>query len=108
MTSRRDFLKTSAGVGVGAAVGLGSTQPIRGAPAVHRSAVTPVSVASGNGLEAVATAVRVIGQGGDTLDAVVEGVNIVERDPNDSSVGFGGLPNMEGVVQLDSAPSTAT
>ena len=103
MTSRRDFLKTSAGVGVGAAVGIGSTQPVLGAPAVRRSAVTPVSVASGNGLEAVTTAVRVVGQGGDTLDAVVEGVNIVERDPNDSSVGFGGLPNMEGVVQLDSS-----
>ena len=103
MTTRRDFLKTSAGAGVGAAVGLGSVKPLRGAPAVHRSMVTPVAVASGNGLEAVATAIRVVNEGGDTLDGVVEGVNIVERDPNDSSVGFGGLPNLDGVVQLDSS-----
>ena len=106
MASRRDFLKTTAGAGLGAAgaaVGIGSTRPLLGAPAIRRSAVTPVSVASGNGLEAVATAVRVVGDGGDTLEAVVQGVNIVERDPNDSSVGFGGLPNLDGVVQLDSS-----
>ncbi len=103
MASRRDFLKTTAGVG--AAVGLGSAvpKPLIGAPAVHRRVVTPVSVASGNGLEAVDTAVRAVNAGGDTLEAVVEGVNVVERDPNDSSVGFGGLPNLDGVVQLDSS-----
>ena len=39
--------------------------------------------------------------GGDTLDAVIAGVNIVELDPNDTSVGYGGLPNEEGVVELD-------
>jgi N4-(beta-N-acetylglucosaminyl)-L-asparaginase len=41
--------------------------------------------------------------GGDTLEAVVQGVNLVERDPNDTSVGFGGLPNFDGMVQLDSS-----
>ncbi len=103
MASRRDFLKTSAGVG--AAVGLSSAVPdsFVGAPAIHRGAVTPVAVASGNGLESVATAIRRVNSGGDTLEAVVEGVNIVERDPEDSSVGFGGLPNLDGVVQLDSS-----
>jgi len=40
--------------------------------------------------------------GGDTLDAVIAGVNIVEEDPNDSSVGYGGLPNEDGIVELDS------
>ena len=104
MTNRRDFLKTSAGVGVGAAVGLGGTaRPLRAAPAVHKRVVVPVAVASGNGLEAVETAVQSVTRGGDTLDAVVEGVNIVERDPGDASVGFGGLPNLDGVVQLDSS-----
>lgn len=103
MASRRDFLKTTAGVGVGAAAGLGSPVPLLGAPAIRRSAVTPVAVGSGNGLEAVATAVSVVNDGGDTLEAVIQGVNIVERDPNDSSVGFGGLPNLDGVVQLDSS-----
>ena len=41
--------------------------------------------------------------GADPLDAVVAGVNIVERDPNDRSVGYGGLPNVDGVVELDAA-----
>ena len=103
MTSRRDFLKTSAGVGVGAAVGMGSARPLLGAPAIRRSVATPVAVGSSNGLEAVATAIEVVNGGGDTLDAVVQGVNIVERDPGDSSVGYGGLPNLDGVVQLDSS-----
>src|SRR5438132_12714001 len=44
-----------------------------------------------------------IAQGSDVLDAVIAGVNIVELDPLDDSVGYGGLPNAEGVVQLDSS-----
>jgi len=39
--------------------------------------------------------------GADTLEAVVSGVVIVENDPNDTSVGYGGLPNFDGVVELD-------
>jgi N4-(beta-N-acetylglucosaminyl)-L-asparaginase len=62
----------------------------------------PVSISSANGLAAVAKAVEVMHGGGDTLDAVIAGVNIVELDPNDTSVGYGGLPNEEGVVELDS------
>ena len=40
--------------------------------------------------------------GADVLDALIAGVNIVELDPLDDSVGYGGLPNADGVVQLDS------
>src|SRR5207237_7314313 len=43
-----------------------------------------------------------ITRGEDVLDALVAGVNIVELDPEDDSVGYGGLPNADGVVQLDS------
>jgi N4-(beta-N-acetylglucosaminyl)-L-asparaginase len=103
MTTRRDFLRTTAGAGAGAALGIVPTVELEGAPAVLIRRVTPVSVASGNGLEAVAKAVEVVTGGGDTLDAVIQGVNIVERDPNDTSVGFGGLPNLDGTVQLDSS-----
>ena len=39
--------------------------------------------------------------GSDPLDALIAGVNIVERDPEDTSVGYGGLPNADGIVQLD-------
>jgi N4-(beta-N-acetylglucosaminyl)-L-asparaginase len=46
---------------------------------------------------------EMIRAGADTLDAVVAGVNIVEDDPKDMSVGYGGLPNEEGVVELDAS-----
>ena len=102
MTSRRDFLRvTGAGLGVAA---LGSVpRTLEGAPYVHTRAVEPVAVASANGRHTVRHALEVIRGGGDTLQAVVEGVNLVELDPEDMSVGFGGLPNEEGVVQLDSS-----
>ena len=41
--------------------------------------------------------------GADPLDAIVEGVKIQELDPEDTSVGYGGLPNADGVVQLDAS-----
>jgi len=55
------------------------------------------------GVNCCAKAMEVIKAGGDTLDAVIAGVNIVELDPRDSSVGYGGLPNEEGVVELDAS-----
>jgi len=45
----------------------------------------------------------ILKKGGDTLDAVVAAVTIVEDDPNDDSVGYGGLPNEEGEVELDAS-----
>ncbi len=60
-------------------------------------------IASGNGLEATKKAYEMITAGEDVLDGVVAGVNLVEEDPKDMSVGYGGLPNERGVVQLDSA-----
>jgi N4-(beta-N-acetylglucosaminyl)-L-asparaginase len=60
-------------------------------------------VASSNGLRGVARAMELLTQGADTLDAGVERVKIQELDPDDTSVGYGGLPNEEGVVQLDAS-----
>jgi N4-(beta-N-acetylglucosaminyl)-L-asparaginase len=60
-----------------------------------------VSISSGNGLRSVACAVEAMRAGVDTLDAVVSGVVIVENDPDDTSVGYGGLPNFDGEVELD-------
>ncbi len=60
-------------------------------------------ISSANGLKAVERAMQLIRENADTLDAVVSGVNIVEADPEDTSVGYGGLPNEQGVVQLDSS-----
>ncbi|MBL1216865.1 MAG: asparaginase [Planctomycetes bacterium] len=66
----------------------------------HRGAC---AVASGNGRHAVTRALDLIHQGADPADAVVAGVNLVESDPSDMSVGYGGLPNEDGVVELDSS-----
>lgn len=60
-----------------------------------------VSISSGNGVPAVAQAVAAMQAGVDTLEAAVSGVVIVENDPDDTSVGYGGLPNSDGVVELD-------
>lgn len=60
-------------------------------------------ISSSNGLEATRRAYELLSQGADTLDAVVAGVTLVEDDPEDTSVGFGGLPNENGVVELDAA-----
>jgi len=37
------------------------------------------------------------------MDAVEKGINVPEDDPKVTSVGYGGLPNEEGVVELDAA-----
>ena len=66
-----------------------------------------VVIASANrgglGVSCCNTASAWIRGGKDTLDAVVAGVNVVELDPRDSSVGYGGLPNEDGVVELDAS-----
>ena len=67
-------------------------------------ATRPLVVASANGIRGVARAYDMITrQNADTLDAIIAGVNIQELDPEDQSVGLGGLPNEEGVVQLDAS-----
>lgn len=63
----------------------------------------PVAISSGNGLETVRLAHNLLRQGADPLDAIVEGVRIVEDDPNDQTVGLGGFPNEEGIVELDAS-----
>jgi len=73
--------------------------------------VKPVVVASRNGnrskdaagLTCITKAFHMLTAGADLLDALIAGVNIIELDPNDDSVGYGGLPNADGVVQLDAA-----
>ena len=102
--SRRNFLKT--GAGAGAAALIAGAAPLR-ATAAGGAALAgpggPRAVSSGNGIRATAKAMEILQAGGDPLDAVIAGVNIVEDDPNDMSVGYGGLPNEDGVVELDSS-----
>jgi len=61
-----------------------------------------VAVASANGIEAVGRAVAKMEAGNPAVEAAVHGVAVVEDDPDDVTVGYGGLPNSDGVVQLDS------
>ena len=62
-----------------------------------------IVISSENGVRACARAMELLRSGADTLDAVIAGVNINEEDPEDNSVGYGGLPNEEGVVELDAS-----
>lgn len=105
---RREFVLGTAAAGLAAA----SSHRVFGqAPAVITPQnVKPVVIASANGNQfknggtqtCVEKAFFMITSGSDVLDALIAGVSIVELDPEDSSVGYGGLPNAEGVVQLDS------
>lgn len=72
-------------------------------PAAARGAVVLCSRGERWGRPVNTPAWQILGAGGDGLDAVIAGANIVELDPEDQSVGYGGLPNEEGVVQLDAS-----
>src|SRR5256712_5050964 len=96
--SRRAFLRSAAS-GLAASTVTGIPHPMRPPrplPPQSRWAAKPVAIASANGLRAVQKAFDMLMQGADTLDAVVEGVKIQELDPNDDSVGYGGLPKSHG------------
>jgi len=88
--TRRDWMLSTAALPAAAG---------RGAQSGSRNIV----MSSGNGARACARAMELLKAGADTLDAVIAGVNINEEDPEDTSVGYGGLPNEEGVVELDAS-----
>jgi N4-(beta-N-acetylglucosaminyl)-L-asparaginase len=79
--------------------------PVLGAmpAAAQPSGRRPCLISSGNGRPAIARAMELIRAGVDPLEAAVAGIAIVEDDPDDMSVGYGGLPNEDGVVQLDAS-----
>ena len=93
--SRRQF---NAGLAAGAVAATQSR-----ATSAATIAPGPMAISSANGLKAVTKAVQLMRRGADTLDAAIAGVNLVEDDPTDHSVGLGGLPNEDGVVELDSS-----
>lgn len=105
--NRREFVRTSVAAGVSGAV---ASTAFGQAPAVRTGDVKPVVISAANGnffknggsKTGVETAFEMITAGKDVLDAIIAGVNIVELDPTEPSVGYGGLPNANGVVQLDS------
>ena len=120
-TRRKFFLTTLAGgVAVGARRMLGGASPndngaSSGAGAASTDASSgalqaaaakgtrPLLVCSANGLRALDLGMGLLKRGHDTLDAAVAVVTVVEDDPNDNSVGYGGLPNEDGEVELDAS-----
>src|SRR6202012_3818199 len=60
-----------------------------------------ILICAANGYNYLDRGHTVLEKGGDTLDAVIEVIRGPEEDPEDDSVGYGGLPNEEGVVELD-------
>ena len=81
----------------------GRSSPLTSLPSPSPAAKRPVIISSRNGLHALGKGMEVLKSGGDTLDAAIAAVTVVEDDPNDDSVGYGGLPNEEGVVELDAS-----
>ncbi|HEY6066276.1 MAG TPA: isoaspartyl peptidase/L-asparaginase, partial [Thermoanaerobaculia bacterium] len=100
--TRREVIRSAAILPVAAQL-KSTPRPAAGSrPVVIASANMKTPTESG-GLAAVRKAYEIIAAGGDPLEAVVSGVNIVENDPDDVTVGYGGIPNEEGVVQLDAS-----
>ena len=106
---RRDFMRTGAVDGISLA---SAKSTISQFPNILvQSGIKPIVISSANGnrykhdgnVTTVQKAFTMMVQGADVLDAVVAGVNICELDPLDDSVGYGGLPNADGIVQLDSS-----
>ena len=90
------------------AVMLGATAlPLAQELAAQARPSAPVVISTANafngGINCCSKAMEVMKSGGDTLDAIIAGVNIVELDPRETSVGYGGLPNEDGVVELDAS-----
>src|SRR5580765_7636124 len=108
--NRREFVQSTTAAGVAAASVPGSLCAQSPTMMTPRG-VKPCVVASANGnaskdengITCVARAFKMITGGSDVLDALVSGVSIVELDPNQTGVGWSGLPNAEGVVQLDAS-----
>jgi len=107
--NRREFVRTTTAAGAAA---VAASKPLfaQGPTVITPKSVKPLVIASSNGHKfknggsqtCVEKAFQMIAGGSDVLDALIAGVNIVELDPLDDSVGYGGLPNADGIVQLDS------
>jgi N4-(beta-N-acetylglucosaminyl)-L-asparaginase len=100
---RRDFVRTTAGLAAATPISLSAPNVLRSRAAVPLviSDLSGIRYRNGGTDSAVERAFRGITEGEDVLDALVAGVNIPELDSAELGVGYGALPNAEGVVQLD-------
>ena len=111
--TRRDFIGATAAVAAGLALPkvAGALQATGRRPSGAGEAARPVLISSSNGFRtrhadgrpAIQVGYDMLLRGSDPLDAAIAAVQLVELDPTDTSVGLGGLPNADGVVQLDAS-----
>jgi len=100
--SRRNFLINGISLGIGAS--FLSKLSLTKWSQTNKGNKPPFILSSGShGLKANEHGWKVLEKGGSSLDAVEKGANVIESDPEDMSVGLGGLPNEDGVVQLDAS-----
>jgi N4-(beta-N-acetylglucosaminyl)-L-asparaginase len=104
--SRRDFVKTTVMGAVASGLGAHAASSLHSGNGAQQGSAggsykRPVIIAAHNGFDYIDDAFAFLKKGGDTLDAALRVVKGPEDDPNDTSVGLGGLPNEEGVVELD-------
>jgi N4-(beta-N-acetylglucosaminyl)-L-asparaginase len=97
--TRRGFLESA--VAASLATGLSAQNNSSNKDESSRPGKRPIIVCANNGVKYLDDAFAFLKNGGDTLDAALRVVKGPEDDPNDDSVGLGGLPNEEGVVELD-------
>ena len=104
MLTRRDFVSAAALGALGSAAGArASAATAVATQGPLRAARLPIIVSAGNGFPYIERGYRQLSDGADTLEAALSVVRGPEDDPNDDSVGLGGLPNEEGVVELDAS-----
>ncbi len=101
--SRRHFFFRTLGAGAGTMMlpSLASAIPLSGFKSITPIIIT--SHANETGRKAMDEGWEILKEGGSAVDAVEKAANIIELDPEDTSVGYGGLPNERGVVQLDAS-----
>lgn len=100
MSSRRLFLRNSLFASVGALAGIDRWLE-RFSHTESHSSHWPVVIATWDNRKATFAAWEILSAGGRALDAVEAGARVAEADPNDTSVGYGGLPDRDGNVTLD-------
>ena len=104
MASRRNFIKVASLASVGAFASTNSNAEVSRSKKKNSGQVRPIVISTWkNGINANKKAWEILSNNGRALDAVEQGVMVVEADPNDMSVGYGGRPDRDGIVTLDAS-----
>ena len=104
MINRRKFIKTMSALGISIpAMAKSITKKSSNTSTVKNNPIIVCSRGEKWGRKVLKPGWDILKNNGLLLDAVEKSANVTELDPKDTSVGYGGLPNENGVVQLDSS-----